>query len=376
MFQKMCAPALQVMKSAPVACVVVIVLIATGAKGAFITIVAFVAVPPFYIATQEALSERPNETEKVLSTLGASKMQVFCCCTLPSMLPFYIAASKTTIALSWRAGITAELLCLPIGSIGAGVYASKITLDSSELLVWTIVVMVLSWVNEKIVVILLSRLGKLYKLTMPKRSNSPNSSKICTGENSLEETPKLKLVNIYKKYGDHSVLEDFSLILRAGSKICLMAPTGKGKSTVIGVLIGCLNPDAGQVISPNCMGVGMQHPTLIPRMSALDNVALVARSGISNDQICSMLGELIGKEAINRPASDLSGGMKRLVEIVRAIASNGEVIVLDEPFAGLDAKSHESACRYIVKNLKNRALMMTTHDPRDAEYLNARVLRL
>lgn len=394
LIHRLFAPPLQVMKSAPVACVVVIVLVMWGAHGAFATIVAFVAFPPFYIAIQQALAERPRATEEVLTLLGVSRWRVFCACTWPAALPFFTAASKTAVALSWRAGITAELLCLPLGSIGAAVYASKLTLDSAGLLAWTIVVMLLSWLNEKAVLGLLAWSRKLSTLALAdgKRSAaaaltvatpSPASAPAAPSESSPTaqrdlpgEAAHLTLDAVHKRYGDTIVLEAFSLAIRPGERICLMAPTGSGKSTALRILARLSMPDTGSTQAPARIGIVMQGPTLVKDLTACQNVALAAAPHISATRIHQHLEGLISADAVDRPAADLSGGTQRLVELVRAMLSDGQAIVLDEPFTGLDAARREAACAFIMTTLSDRPLIIATHDPRDATLLDAAIVRL
>lgn len=379
----LCAPVLQVMKSAPVACVVVIVLVAWGASGAFTTIVAFVAFPPAYVAMRQALEHRPRQTEEALRLLGVPRWKVLLTCTWPAALPFFVAASKTTVALSWRAGITAELLCLPLGSIGAEVYASKLTLDSAQLLAWTIVVMVLSWVNEKLVVALLQASRGAYRLAVAQGPKPRHPGEAVTSQREAAASHAadgsactLELAEVSKAYADHVVLDGFSLHVAAGARVCLMAPTGRGKSTVIRLLAGVCAPDAGVVQAPASIGIVFQEPTLIGEMSALENVELVASGSPDAAEAAEALRSLIPPEALHRKAAELSGGTKRLVELARAMLSGGSAVLLDEPFAGLDDKSHQAACAFILRTLKDRPLVIATHDENDARLLEATVVRL
>lgn len=364
----LCAPVLQIMKSAPIACIVVIILVAWGGQGAFITIIAFVSFPPFYIAMQQALAERPYGTERVLRLLGANSMQIFCACTWPACLPFFTAASKTAIAMSWRAGITAEILSLPLGSIGAQVYVSKLTLDSAGLLVWTLAVMMLSWVNEQVILWLLKQSRRIQRLAF----KAPSAAAMSPHAPSHP----LELDSVSKRFGENTVLDRFTLQVLPGEHICLMAPTGTGKSTALKLLTKAYDPDSGNVVSPEKIGVVTQESTLPANMTAFQNVALTARGGLTNEVIAQALDDLLPNSAKDRLASDLSGGMKRLTEIARAMLSDGTAIILDEPFAGLDGDSRKRACEFILENLHGRALIVATHEKDDATLLNAEIVTI
>lgn len=369
--EAMFAP-LQVMKSAPVACVIVIVLVAWGSAGALVTIVAFVAFPPFYVNMMQALEARPRQAETVLRLAGVSKVRVFAACIWPAALPFFVAASKTAVALSWRAGITAELLCLPMDSLGSAVYASKLTLDSGSLLALTIVVMALSWACEKAVVAVLQLTGRTSRLAI--RGGKGAASSV-SAEAAGSGSAAIVMEEVRKGYDGNDVLEGFALCVSPGERVCLMAPTGSGKSTAIAVMLGAATADSGSVRAPERFGAMLQTASLVGGLTACENVLLAAGSGVTEQQVREALRELLPQNACDRKPGELSGGMKRLTEIVRAMLSDGQAIVLDEPFAGLDEKSHLKACAFILENLHGRPLVVATHDRSDVDLLKAQMVK-
>ncbi len=387
------APAMQVMKSAPVACIIVIVLVAAGAVGALVSIVAFVTIPPFYVAALEAQGARNDATERVLRLAGLSAPRVFLASTWPSMLPFFSAAAKTAIGLSWKAGITAELLCIPLGSIGAAVYGAKLTLDTPALLMWTIVVMLLGWVNEKLAVALLDATRKAPAWAARSRSakselgmdgtvgySAPSVEDASnTRTTSVGQSSALELDGIRFSYGDKLVLDDLCLCVNASERICLMAPTGTGKTTLISLLTAQREPHAGSISSPAHLGIVLQQNTLIESLSALQNVLLTCgNDDLANRTVSieSELEALLPEGSLHKPASELSGGTRRLTEIARALLGSSHAIILDEPFTGLDADANERACTFILKHLNGRPLLFTTHHPEDAARLEAQVIVL
>lgn len=369
--EAMFAP-LQVMKSAPVACVIVIVLVAWGSAGALVTIVAFVAFPPFYVNMAQALESRPRQAETALRLAGVSKARVFAACIWPSALPFFVTASKTAVALSWRAGITAELLCLPMDSLGSAVYASKLTLDSGSLLALTIVVMVLSWACEKAVVAVLQLTGRTARLAI---RGSKDAASSVSAEAAGSGSAAIVMEEVRKGYDGNDVLEGFALCVRPGERVCLMAPTGSGKSTAIAVMLGAATADSGRVHAPERFGAMLQTASLVGGLTACENVLLAAGSGVTEQRAREALRELLPQDACDRKPGELSGGMRRLTEIVRAMLSDGQAIVLDEPFAGLDEESHRKACAFILENLHGRPLVVATHDLSDVDLLKAQMVK-
>ncbi len=396
------APPLQVMKSAPVGCVVVVVLVMSGSAGALAAIVAFVALPPFYVAALDGCAARPLLAEQVLRRAGAGRLRVFLSCTWPAMLPFcaarpllaeqvlrragagrlrvflsctwpamlpfFRAAAKTAVGLSWKAGITAELLCVPLGSVGAAVYASKLTLDMPSLLMWTVVVMALGWASEKALLWLLGLTG-----ASPRWAVRLARRRVAAGG---QPPASLEIDRATFGYGDAPVLSDVRLTVGPGERLCLMAPTGAGKTTLVSLLAGMGRPQSGNVSAPALLGIVAQRDTLVETLTFFENVQLVCGESVPPKRLAEELSCLLPGGALHRPACELSGGTRRLVQIARAVYGPGRALVMDEPFAGLDEQANERACAFILAHQGGRALLVTTHHAADAERLDASVATL
>lgn len=362
------APPVQVMKSVPVACLVVVVLVLAGSSGALIAIVVCVALPPFYVAALEGWQARPRLTERVLRRAGVGSLPVFLGCTWPALLPFLTAATKTAVGLSWKAGITAELLCVPLGSMGAAIYASKLTLDVPALLMWTVVVMALGWASERVLLFLLG-------LT----ADSPRWAVRIAAARSFAsdlEPAAVEIRGAAFAFGARPVLDEVSLRVAAGERMCLMAPTGSGKTTLVSLLTGERTPFAGAVSTPPLLGIVAQDCTLVGTLSALDNVRLACGRRVDDDRLEAELGSLLPEGTLHRRASELSGGTRRLVEIARALYGPGGALVMDEPFAGLDEQANARACAFILAYQEARPLLVATHRREDANRLEASVVAL
>ncbi len=153
-----------------------------------------------------------------------------------------------------------------------------------------------------------------------------------------------------------------------------MAPTGSGKSTAIAVMLGVEAADSGSVRAPDRLGVMLQTASLVGGLTACENVMLAAADGVTEQQARDALRELLPQDACDMKPGELSGGMRRLVEIVRAMLSGSQAIVLDEPFAGLDEESHRRACAFVLENLHGRPLVVATHDRNDVDLLKAQAV--
>lgn len=116
-----------------------------------------------------------------------------------------------------------------------------------------------------------------------------------------------------------------------------------------------------------------QDARLIEFASAVDNILLFSSADHGPSDVARLLAELAPDVDVHAPVSALSGGQRRRVELLRALLAPSDVVVLDEPFAGLDEAAHRLAAAWVDAHLDGRALLVATHDRRDAELLGASV---
>ena len=186
----------------------------------------------------------------------------------------------------------------------------------------------------------------------------------------------LDLKGITKKYNGETVLEDVSMSFETGKRYLLKGVSGAGKTTLIRLIMGLEEPDAGLIAIHNGSGSSFrdykksqktvrfgtvfQEDRLCENKDALTNIRIV-NSGLSRDDIMSELDRLLPKEDINKPVSELSGGMKRRVSLIRACAIDRDIYLLDEPFTGLDSENAIRAAGYIDEKTRGGILIITSH---------------
>lgn len=187
----------------------------------------------------------------------------------------------------------------------------------------------------------------------------------------------LELNKVSVRYADKLVLHDFSLSLRQGQCVALMGPSGVGKTTILRLLCGLQQPDSGSVtgIPQNGVSVVFQEDRLLAQMTVLDNLKLTAPEQ-SSENLLLMLDELGLRLEANRFPAQLSGGMKRRVAIARAVAFKREVLLLDEPFTGLDEVSKEQSAQLIRRHAEGRLIVAVTHDVKEAALLGAQIFTI
>ena len=189
-----------------------------------------------------------------------------------------------------------------------------------------------------------------------------------------------------KRYGKREVVRDFGLTLDAGEVVGLLGPNGAGKTTCFYMIVGLVPADEGRIeldgrdITAEPMhlrarrGVGYlpQEPSVFRKLSVADNLMLVLelredldRAG-RRKELDSLLDELQVTHVADQIGASLSGGERRRVEIARALAARPRLILLDEPFAGVDPISVGEIQR-IVEHLKHRGIgvLITDHNVRE-----------
>ena len=174
---------------------------------------------------------------------------------------------------------------------------------------------------------------------------------------------KIEVNDISKTYDGKDVLIDFNAVFEDGSKTVLTGRSGIGKTTLLHILAGLVRPDSGTVVlsgvTMNC-GVVFQEDRLLENLTAERNISLI-RPAPEVAQIRADLKELIPDIDMNAPVSTFSGGMKRRVAIVRACLSDSDILIMDEPFTGLDDNARRDVLRYIEERRGGRTLIIASH---------------
>jgi ABC-type nitrate/sulfonate/bicarbonate transport system ATPase subunit len=176
------------------------------------------------------------------------------------------------------------------------------------------------------------------------------------------------------------VVHDVSLELRRGELVALLGPNGAGKSTLLDALAGALEPATGSVTRHGRVAIALQAPDL-PRRSVLANVTLAlawwgVAKGEREARARAALGALGAEQLAARPAQSLSGGERRRVHLARVLAVAPDILLLDEPFAGLDAETRGTLLADAVSALRSqsRATLVVVHDRTEAWALADRLL--
>ncbi|MCW4035017.1 MAG: ABC transporter ATP-binding protein [Candidatus Bathyarchaeota archaeon] len=202
----------------------------------------------------------------------------------------------------------------------------------------------------------------------------------------------IEVASVTKRFEDMVAVDDLSLTVTRGELIGLLGPNGAGKSTLTKMISGMLNPTSGTIkIGEFCvqtqpmkvkeqLGVVPQDIVLYDYLNAKENLSFYGRLyGLTGSKLKSRINELLeftqlDEKAVKRHVSKYSGGMKRRVNIAAALLHEPQVILLDEPTAGLDPQN-KHALWQIIETLKSqgKTIVLTTHMMDEAEELCDRV---
>jgi lipopolysaccharide export system ATP-binding protein len=196
----------------------------------------------------------------------------------------------------------------------------------------------------------------------------------------------LSASGLSKRYKSRDVVSDFALTLDAGEVVGLLGPNGAGKTTCFYMIVGLVPADRGRIMldgqditglpmhSRAKLGMGYlpQEPSVFRRLSVADNLRAVLelRTDLDADgrerELGQLLDELQVAHVVTQQGASLSGGERRRVEIARALAAKPRLMLLDEPFAGVDPISVGEIQR-IVRHLRARGIgvLITDHNVRE-----------
>jgi ABC-2 type transport system ATP-binding protein len=202
--------------------------------------------------------------------------------------------------------------------------------------------------------------------------------------------PVLQTQAITKHYGSLTAVQDLTLEVYAGEVFGLLGPNGAGKTTSINMLCGLLKPDSGQVLVHGKaitdgdssvrkrVGVCPQNIVLWNTLTCLEQMQFIGemygmKGRAARQRSEQLLTDLDLSEKKNRLARTLSGGMQRRLNLAMALVHDPEILVLDEPEAGLDPQSRVLVREYIKSLARRKTIILTTHNMDEADRMADRV---
>lgn len=186
------------------------------------------------------------------------------------------------------------------------------------------------------------------------------------------------LKNISKQFENTVVFNQFNIEIPEGKITCIMGPSGSGKTTLLSILMGLIKADSGTIhgLEGKRIAAVFQEDRLCKEITVLQNIKMVCHRKVNNEQIKEELRKVGLDGAENKKISELSGGMKRRVAIVRAIMADSDLIIMDEPFKGLDETLKINVIEYVKQKTVGKTVIVVTHEKEEAAALLADVITI
>lgn len=410
------APIMLAIRAVPIASFIILALICFSSKHLSILISFMIVLPTIYENVFTGIAETDKSLLEMAQVFRLAPSKTRRYIYLPQVYPYFKSACKTAVGMAWKAGVAAEVIGTPKGSIGAMLHQAKIYLETADLLAWTIGIVLLSLLMEKGFLWIVERLDvSLCKLPAPhsaagagnaayacnangtgNTSDAAGSSlwqKSCDGNSSARMsggiTTAVVISSISKAFGEQKVLDNINFVFPAGKTSAIMAPSGEGKTTLLKIIAGLETADTGNISFEKLFNIGegegalikekapkvgvtFQEDRLLEYMTAEENIRLV-NEGLSKETVRTAMAAvgLDDESDIKKTVGEYSGGMKRRVSLLRALlaADSAEVILLDEPFKGLDDETKTKTVEFIKEMTQDMTVILVTHDKDEADAL-------
>ena len=191
----------------------------------------------------------------------------------------------------------------------------------------------------------------------------------------------IRIEHLNKSYHDRPVLQDLSLSIPIGQITAVMAPSGVGKTTLLRILMGLETADSGKIEGLDGLRLSavFQEDRPCANLSPVSNIRLVTGSSLSRQEILSALEQTGLSDCAGQPARELSGGQRRRVALLRALLAPWDLLLLDEPFKGLDTETRKQIMDYVLLHFHKkpgRTALLVTHDESEASYMAGNVFTL
>ena len=191
----------------------------------------------------------------------------------------------------------------------------------------------------------------------------------------------VELANIYKSFGQQNIFTNFNAKFETGAFTAIMGSSGSGKTTLINLICGLMTPDYGNIngIKGHKISAVFQEDRLLEHQSGLKNIQYVLKKSQLKDceqDIWELLVETELAEDAHKRARDYSGGMKRRLALCRALVIDFDIIILDEPFKGLDSGLKPKIMALTKARCAEKTVILVTHDVSEAVYFGGDIVNI
>ena len=333
--------------------------------------------PVVHVNLLSGLDNISREQLEMAQTFNVSTKVQFRWIYFPSIEPEIKASLNLIAGLSWKSVVAAEVLSVPKFSMGYNLLNAKVYFETAELFAWILAIVGLAFAFEQVIHLILGKIQwKEY-----------HGSKVMKKDHGLEidssdSVSCVCVVGMDKCFGQKQVFSGYEITIDPGQVTAVMGPSGKGKTTLLRIISGLEDADRGK-IDLGCQRVSylFQEDRLLPWLNLYDNLAIVLKGKMDFSTADSMIREVLERmeltDDIDKLPQQLSGGMNRRVSMARAFVYPAGLLLLDEPFKGLDRALKDRIINGSWEHYtKDKTVLMVTHSPSDAERLAQRIIEI
>lgn len=381
-------------KSIPVMAIIIYVILVVKSDWVAVVVCFLMCFPIVYTNIYNGIKALDRKQLELGWTLGLPRSKMMRFIVIPAMNSGIKTSMSLITAMSWKVVVASEVLAIPSHSIGYEMLNSKYYLNTADLFAYMIVLIVMSLLLEKAVDKLTDlRTGRISRALERAVETSPRESSMDYGVCLIE------LKDIYKTYINSDgesipVFKGFNASFGPGVT-AVLAPSGRGKTTLADMIEGLEQPDSGEITYGTekvRAAYLFQEDRLLPWLNVRDNMLLASVGSNLHENpmedLLEMAEKLEIRDALSMMPDELSGGMAHRVALGRTLLYGGNVLILDEPFRGLDQDTKDRLIDRLHGELKRdpsgdeegsflfRTVILITHDEDLAERLFDREIRL
>ena len=189
----------------------------------------------------------------------------------------------------------------------------------------------------------------------------------------------IKLINMSKKYDTKTVLKQVNYEIEEGVTTCIMGPSGCGKTTLLRMMMGLETPESGEMIGLEGLkkSAVFQEDRLCENLTVARNIKIATHQPLALSHLLDALQKVnLPPDCLKQPVRQLSGGQKRRVAILRALMAEYDILLLDEPFKGLDLETKKQVIQYVKEATVGKTVILVTHDEMECQLISDEVVNI
>lgn len=339
-------PWIVIMRSIPVIAIVLIALLWLSPPGLPIFISFFTMFPILYQNFLSGLEQTDRKLVEMAKVIKKNSLQRLLYLYMPSAHAYAFSGMATAMGFGWRSVIIGEVLSGPVHGIGTGMKKAQAFIDMKELLAWTVIAVLISFIFDYALKLIAA---KPVKFKLSEVSQSKKTNTIST------DIKELTLISLNKKFNSKQVIQNLSMQLSNQTVNLIQTASGSGKTTLMNLIAGILKADSGQMIfnpEQHVISFSYQDIRLVPWFTMEQNIAFALPSfpKITQDdlqKINTLIHQMELDEHKGKLPDELSGGEQQRVNLARALLLPCHILLLDEPLNGIEDSLKKRLIKFI-----------------------------